>query len=85
MLAPLKNYFTSIAETTKRSMNYAHENFSDNVSYESGITIFLQDTDKEEITNITSSLKSSKDSGPIGILYRILFWVFFHLYSQLQR
>ena len=48
-----------------------HKHFSDYLANENGNTIFLQPTDKEEITNI-SSLKSSKASGPNSILYRIL-------------
>ena len=67
LLTPLNNYFASIAETTKRSIKYSHEHFSDYLSNESGSTIFLQPTDKKEITNITSSLKSSKASGPNSI------------------
>ena len=37
----------------------------------SGSKIFLQPTDKEEITNIISSLNSNKPSGPISIPYEI--------------
>ena len=67
------NYFTSIAETTKESIKYSHKHFSDYLSNESSTTIFLQPTDKEEITNIISSLNSNKASGPNSIPYRILF------------
>ena len=35
--------------------------------------MFLQPTDKEEITNIISSLNSNKASGPNSVPYRILF------------
>ena len=35
------NYFASIAETTKRSIEYAHKHFSDYLSNESSSTIFL--------------------------------------------
>ena len=59
------NYFASIAETTKKNIKYTHKHFSDYLSNESESTIFLQPTtDKEEITNIISSLNSSKASGP---------------------
>ena len=58
------NYFVSIAETTKKSIKHSHKHFSDFLSNESDSTIFLQPTDKEEIANITSSLNSSKASGP---------------------
>ena len=64
------NYFASIAEITKKSINYTHKHFSD--SNESNSTIFLQPTDKEEMANIISSLNSSKASGPNSIPY-ILF------------
>ena len=67
------NYFASIAETTKKSIKYSHKPFSDYLSNESSTTIFLQPTDKEEITNIISSLNSNKASGPNSIPYRILF------------
>ena len=36
-------------------------------------TMFLQPTDKEEIANVISSLKSTKASSPNSTLYRILF------------
>ena len=67
------NYFVSIAETTKKSIKYSHKHFSDYLSNESSTTIFLQSTDKEEITNIISSLNSNKASSPNSIPYRILF------------
>ena len=65
------NYFASIAETTKKSINYSHS--SDYLSNETSSTIFLQPTDKEEIANIISCLNSNKASGPNSIPYRILF------------
>ena len=46
------NYFASIADTTKRSIKYSYKHFSDYLSNESSITIFLQPTYKEEIANI---------------------------------
>ena len=67
------DYFTSIAETTKRSIKYVHKHFSDYLSNENSSTIFLQPTDKEEIANIISSFNSNKASGPNSIPYRILF------------
>ena len=66
------NYFASIAETTKKT-KYSHKHFSDYLSNESDRTIFLQSTDKEEIANIISFLKSCRASGPNIISYRILF------------
>ena len=67
------NYFASIAQTTKKSIKYTHKHFQDYLSNESDGTIFLQPTDKEEIANITSSLNSSKASGPNSIPCRVLF------------
>ena len=66
------NYFASIAETTKKSINYSHKHFSDYLSNKSS-TIFLEPTDKEEIANIMSSLNSKKTSGPDSIPYGTLF------------
>ena len=43
------NYFASIAETTKKSINYSHKHFSDYLSNKSSSTIFMEPTDKEEI------------------------------------
>ena len=57
------NYFASIAETTKKSIKYTHKHFSDHLSNESDSTIFLQPTDKEEVANIISFIKSNKASG----------------------
>ena len=68
-----KNYFASIAETTKKSIKYSHKYFSDYLSNESDSTIFMQPTDKEEIATIISSLNFSKGSVPNSIPYRILF------------
>ena len=43
-----KNYFASIAETTKKSIKYSHKHFSDYLSNETSSTIFLQPTDKKK-------------------------------------
>ena len=61
------NCFASIAEATKKSIKYSHKHLSN----ETSSTIFLQPTDKEEITNIISSLNSNMASGPSSISYRI--------------
>ena len=66
------NYFASIAETTKKNIKYSHKHFSDYLANENGNSIFLQPTDKEEITNIISSLNSNKASGQSSTPYRIL-------------
>ena len=57
----------------QNSIKYLFKHFSDYLSNESDSTIFLQPTDKEELTNIISSLNTSKSSGPNIIPYRILF------------
>ena len=67
------NYFTSTAETTKKSFEYSHNDFLDYLSNENSSTIFLHPTHKKEIANIISSFKSGKASGRKSILYRILF------------
>ena len=56
------NYFASIAEATKKKTKYSHKHFSDYLSNESSITIFLQPTDKDETANIISSLYSTSFS-----------------------
>ena len=60
------NYFASIAETTKQSIQYSHKHFSNYLSNKTSGTIFLQPTHKEEIANICS-LNSNKASGPNSI------------------
>ena len=49
------NYFASIAETMKKSINIYINIF--HLSNETSSTIFLQPADKEEITNIIFSLQ----------------------------
>ena len=61
----LNNYFASKAETTTKNTKKKEK------QNKSGSKIFLQPTDKEEITNIISSLNSNKPSGPISIPYEI--------------
>ena len=63
----LNHYFASLAETTKKSIKHSHKHFSDYLANESGRTIFLQPTDKEEIANIISYLNSNKAFGPNSI------------------
>ena len=77
------NYFASIADTTKKSIKYAHKHFSEYLSNESDSTIFLQPTDKGEIANIKSSLNSSKISSPNSIPCRILFLLKSEISKQL--
>ena len=76
------NYFASIAETTKKSINYSHKHFSDYLSNKSS-TIFLEPTEKEEIAKIISSLNSKKASGPDSIPYGTLFLLKNEILKQL--
>ena len=67
----------SIAETTKKKQNI-HKYFLDYLSNESGRTIFLQPTDKEEIANIPLSIPIRLLQKPdlaqtVFLIYRILF------------
>ena len=75
----LNNYFASIAETTKQQQqkfNIFTSTFSNfHLSNESISIIFLQPTDKEEITSIISSLISNKASDPNSVPYRTLFFL----------
>ena len=48
---------------------YSHKKFRDYLANENGSTIFPQPTDKEEVTNIVSSLNSNKASYPNSIHY----------------
>ena len=56
ILLTFNNYFASIAETAKKNIKDSHKYFSFYLSNESDSTIFLQPTDKEEITNTISTL-----------------------------
>ena len=67
------NYIASIAETSKKTIKYPHKHFPDYLGNENGSAIFLKPTDKEEITNIISSLNSNKTSDPNCVPYRVLF------------
>ena len=53
------------------STKYSHKHLSDYPTNESGSTIFLQPTCKEEISNTISSLNSNKASGST---LRLKFW-----------
>ena len=79
----MNNYFASIAETTKKSINYSHKHFSDYLSNESSSTLFAQPTDNEEIASIILSLNSNKAFGPNSIPYRILFLLKNEILKQL--
>ena len=66
------NYFASIAETTKVSINYSRKHFSNFLKDKNQNSFFLSPTTKYEIQNIISSLNSNKSVGPNSIPTRIL-------------
>ena len=74
LLTPLIINLSLWLKLQKRSIKYSHKHFSDYLSNESGSTIFLQPTDKEEIANIMSSLNSSEGSGPNSVPYNIEYY-----------
>ena len=61
------NYFASVAETAKQSINYSHKHFSEYLKHQCNNFIFMQPTDSKEIANIISSLNISKACGPFSI------------------
>ena len=67
----LNNYFASVAETAKLNINYSHKHFSEYLKHQCKNSIFIQPTDSEEKTNI-SSLNIKKACGLFGIPNKIL-------------
>ena len=59
----IANTFNNFFESTKKNIKYPHKHFS-NILNETSCTIFLEPLDKEEITNIISSLNSNKGFWP---------------------
>ena len=66
------NYFASIDEKTKVSINYSHKHFSDFLKDKIKPLFFLSPTNKYEIQNVISSLNSNESVGPNNIPIRIL-------------
>ena len=66
------NYFTSIAEKTKVSIDYLHKHFSDFIKDKNQNSFFLGLTNKYEIQNIIPFLNSHKSVGPNSIATRII-------------
>ena len=66
------NYFTSIAEKTKVSIDYLHKHFSDFIKDKNQNSFFLGLTNKYKIQNIIPFLNSNKSVGPNSIATRIL-------------
>ena len=60
------NYFASVADTAKQSINYSYKHSSEYLKYRCNNSIFIQPSDHEEIANI-SSLNINKASGPFSI------------------
>ena len=66
------NYFASVADAAKKSINYSHKNFSENLKYQCINYIFIQTTHSEEIANIISSLHINKTSCPFSIPNKLI-------------
>ena len=67
-------YFASIAETTKKHKISTYTFlYTFYIHFLHTSLVFLQPTDKEEITNITSCLNFNKAYDPKSTPYRILF------------
>ena len=66
------NYFASIAEKTKVSINYSPKHFSDFLKDKNQNSFFQSSTNNYEIHNAISSLDSNKSVGPNSIPTRIL-------------
>ena len=63
----LSNYFASIVEKTKVSIDYSHQHFSDCLKDKNQNSFFLSLTKRYEIQKTISSLKSNKSVGPNSI------------------
>ena len=66
------NYFSSVADSAKENIKYSHKHFSDYLNNQCNNSLFIYDTDSEEIANITSTLNMNKSSCPNSIPYKIL-------------
>ena len=66
------NYFTSIAEKTKVSIDYSHKHFSNFLKDKNQNSFFLGLTNKYKIQNIIPFLNSNKSVGPNSIATRII-------------
>ena len=60
----IANTFNNFFESAKKQNKIPHKHFSDYLSNETSCTIFLESLDKEEITNIISSVNSNKGFWP---------------------
>ena len=60
------NYFASVADAAKQSINYSHKHFSEYLKHQCNNSIFTQPTDSEKIANIISP-NINKASGPFSI------------------
>ena len=79
------NYFSSIANNTKRNISYSHKHFSDFLKNRSNISFFVSPTDKKEIENVISSLDSNKSVGPNSIPTKVLKLLKNNICSQLSE
>ena len=66
------NYFSLVAETTKQNFMNFQQYFTNYLKHQCNISIFIQPTDSDEITNIISTLNMNKSIVPNSIPHRIL-------------
>ena len=62
-----KNYFSSIAKKTKDNINYSHKHYSDYLSDKCKNSFFIHPANKDEMTDIISSLEKNKSVGSYSI------------------
>ena len=79
------NYFSSIANNSKRNISYSHKHFSDFLKNRSNNSFFVSPTDKKEIENVISSLDSNKSVGPNSIPTKVLKLLKNDISSQLSE
>ena len=79
------NYFSSIANNTKRNISFSHKHFSDFLKNRSSISFFVSPTDKKEIKNVISSLDSNKSVGPNSVPTKVLKLLKNDISSQLSE
>ena len=66
------SYFTLVADTAKRNIDYFHKHFTEYLKHQYNSSIFIQPTGIEEIANIISSLNINKTSRTFSIPNKIL-------------
>ena len=79
------NYFSSIANNTKRNISFSHKHFSNFLKNRFNISFFVSPTDKKEIENVISSLDSNKSVGPNSIPTKVLKLLKNDIFSELSE